>query len=811
MSFKDCILGKIESGLIQPKRGNDLVAKFEKKVEHYRGQGHTPESAMAAAEEVLKAEAQTIEKKHRNLRQHAIKQAAWNEWANTTPGSIEAKASDTLQRGGFRTETVYKESIKYLNQVADNLKVNYSGISRDTTTITRAVESILGKDVNDPNAVKLGEAMSQAMAYQHSRYNRAGGIMGKIENYFPQITRSEAIIKKGTTRDQWIDYTLPLLDQNKMMDVDTGVPFESSKLRKVMGEVYDSIKTNGRSEMAKKTTKGEMTRAGRGDMDMRRSDARFLKFKDADSFMKYNRDFGVGDGGLAMAFLEYTKSMSRDIAVMETMGPKPNAMMRFMDSKMGAEGNSPVRRGWVNAQYRVLTSSFNHGDTNSAQWKIFTGTQNIIRSAKLGAASLTAIGDSGYIAASAKLAGLDAVRALKYYVQGVAPGDRMIKEIAHRSNFIAEHLNGSAIGDTRFADEALGFGLTRTLANAVNELSGLQRMTTYAQNAISLEAMGTLAEHMAIKASYADLNPDLKKSMSRFGFGEADWNDLLKAKFAEEEGGAKFLITSDLRVDPGLSRVRAEQVADKIDDWTFMLRNMATNEPTLPTRAITTGAILGDGGLATPSRYVGATLGLFKSFPITVTMNHVIPSFKRAFVDRRFDHLAMVAIGTTIASAAGIQLRELINGKTPKDMTKARFWTQSFLAGGGLGLFGDFLFSDYSRFGRDPITEGMGPSVGLADDLLKLTNGNLYKQMDDMESGKDRPQKVGLGAFKIMKENIPLGNLWYSRLAVERLILDNLERMIDPSFDQRVRKYEKKLKKETGQEFWWRPGEARPK
>ena len=128
-----------------------------------------------------------------------------------------------------------------------------------------------------------------------------------------------------------------------------------------------------------------------------------------------------------------------------------------------------------------------------------------------------------------------------------------------------------------------------------------------------------------------------------------------------------------------------------------------------------------------------------------------------------------------------------------------------------MGLFGDFFLGDYSRFDRSPISEALGPGVGLFEDLYKATKGNLDGWAGDRDGDISQvPKDIAGDLFRVMKRNIPLGSLWYGRLALERLMLDNIERMIDPGFDRRMRKYERKIKKETGQEFWWSPGESLP-
>lgn len=799
MSFKDCILGKIEAGLINASKAKGLINKFDAMTERYKAMGRPEDAAMIAAEELLKSEALRMEQKHRNLRIHALKQVQLNDKFNATPGPIEKKVSDTLQNAAWRVETVRKEAYKYVKDVADKIKVGYAGTTRDFEVVEKAVRSILGETVDDADAVKIGQAMTETFDYLHARYKQAGGIVGKLPNYFPQVTRREAIIKSQTSAADWVKFTEPLLDRTKMIDEDTGLPFTPDRLRAVLGDVFENIKSNGRHDMAKLSKKGKTALAGRGDIDQRRQESRFLQFKDSNAFMEYNEKFGVGKQGLAQAFFEHVNSMSRDIGVMEHLGPRPNAMMRFMDFKMGSEGVAANKRKWANAEYRILTSSFQHGNTDSFWWVVFTGIQNWLRSSLLGAAGLSAISDSSFIAATAKVNGLSATRALGNYVSALVPGSTEVKQIAVRSNFIAEALGGAALGDTRFAGETIGAGMPRVLANAVNELSGLQRMTKAAQDGIALEGMATLAENISAKKAWDNLEPDLRTSLERFSVNKADWDELLNTEMWDN-GQAKFVITSELR----LESKSAAKIADKLDDWTFMLRQMAANEQLLATKAITTGAIGGDGGLATYSRAAGASLGLFKSFPITVMMSHLLPAIKRAQTQRKFDHLAMVVIGTTLMGAIPLQLKQMAQGKTPKDMDNFKFWKAAFFQGGGMGLFGDFFFGDYSRFDRSPVTEMTGPTAGLFDDIMSATKGNLDKYAD----GKD--PNVGRDLFRVMKRTIPLGNLWYTRLAFERLLLDNMERLIDPKFDSRMGKYRLKMMKETGQQFWWRPGKLAP-
>ena len=53
-------------------------------------------------------------------------------------------------------------------------------------------------------------------------------------------------------------------------------------------------------------------------------------------------------------------------------------------------------------------------------------------------------------------------------------------------------------------------------------------------------------------------------------------------------------------------------------------------------------------------------------------------------------------------------------------------------------------------------------------------------------------------------------SVWYARLAMERLIFDELEAAIDPNARRSFRMIEHRARREYRQRFWWRPGTSAP-
>jgi hypothetical protein len=98
--------------------------------------------------------------------------------------------------------------------------------------------------------------------------------------------------------------------------------------------------------------------------------------------------------------------------------------------------------------------------------------------------------------------------------------------------------------------------------------------------------------------------------------------------------------------------------------------------------------------------------------------------------------------------------------------------------------------------------------VGLADNILNTFQGNLDKLLDD-GSGVTW-DKFKRDTFNLAKRNTPAITLWYSRLAVERLLLDHLEEAVDPNYRKRIRRLENRMLRESGQRYYWKKGETTP-
>lgn len=826
MSFIDCIKQqatavrrkKDAKGFLPERKALELVEEYEKLLARYTETLGSEEAAHAAAEYFVTIKHKQIQKKidndimaalaqkrvSKNLAKRATQIAADKDAAKGgfkwVHGNPYARATrEYLQKIYVRQQSLERQTHSTISEAVEQFRSKNAGLKQDIAGMVEVVREIGGVSTGNAVAREYGTAIRNAFDTLHEMYEDAGGVLGKIDNYFPQVHTPELVAR--SSYEDWRDFLKPLLDRERMIDELTGLPMNDRELDIALKKAYESIRTNGLIDIARAADEGKQRFSSKpGEINMRQSSSRFIHFKDIDAFLEYNNTFGKSDAGLFDAVMGHISSMTRDIAIMQHFGPKPNAIMNNLELKIKSENANPATMNVINGMYDIIVGRNSyHGEL--PQWyKAIGGWINLKRSAYLGSAPVSAMADTYFIARAAKANGIPAMRVLSTYAKNLNPASATHRRIARRHLFVADAASGMSLQGARFSDDLGRGGVTQFLAGVTNRVSGLAAMTDAGRGAAGLELAGMLAEMRATGKRFNDIDPALREAAELYDIGEADWDIMMKSEptFIDE-------VEADFMFPENIAKLGQEnaEIATKFSDWFTEFAQVAMNEPTALTRAITTGAIAGDARPGTLNRLIFPNLFFAKSFPVTVMINHTLPSLREASLGR-MGQLASLAAGSAIFGAAAIQMRQIITGKDPRDMTDPAFWVSAELQGGGLGLFGDYMFADYNRFGGSLGGSIAGPIVGSLESIVKL--GDL----DSLGSDADIEDMLR-DTWRIANREIPVIRLWYTRMAVERLMLDQVEKMIDTSYNKRMRKIEKRMKKQTNQRFWWKPGELTPK
>lgn len=808
MSFINCIQAKVDAGLIKKRKAKELQKNFERLSKQYaRTMGDDQAAANAAAKIIEVQAARLADKQRAKIRAALAQDRIDKQLAKVKKYDVGVRdlLEKTLQRG----HSIVRQAFGRLDaNFRTKLESNLFGEAKAPEGLDDVVRVIAGEAPKNKEMKAFAESVRDMFDYLHKRYKAAGGVQGTIENWFPHRHIKEKI--KQVDFEQWYGDLRSELDMDRMVDPETGLPFDEAKLKEISKDVYNDIISDGKYSMLKDAEAGKKLGGFGGDFASRRSDARFYHFKDADSFLRYNNKYGVGDDGLSDIIMGHVESMSRDISIMEMMSPDPKALYRHLDLQMSLRDVAGFKRYWTEGMFKVLTGATSVG--GDERWVRALGTtQNFLRSAMLGSAAISAMTDTAFLVATARAKGIPAMKAIARYGALLNPANSTDRELAKASNYVAEVMASSMTADYRFTGETLGGRASNFLdkasskaSNFTNRASGLQAMTKALADAISMEAEAHLAVQVKMHKSMSGLGKEFREALEEYGIDEEAWQILRQSPvFQDPRGDVGFLRGKDVLNTPGINKVKLFELSNKLDDFVTGLRSMATNEPGLKTRSITTAF---GSQRDNPLRAFISSVAMFKGFPITVMFNHLAPALAKARKGN-LEHLGTIVIGATALGYLALQTKQITQGKTPKEMSPKLLFA-AMLQGGGLGLFGDFMLGDYSRFGRSPLSEMGGPVAGLADDLFRAVKGNFDQAI--LEDGGGKDINVARDLFRVVKRNVPGVSLWYSRLVVERVLLDQMERMVDPKYDRRIRRFERQMKNKDGQEYYWRPGNVTP-
>ena len=197
---------------------------------------------------------------------------------------------------------------------------------------------------------------------------------------------------------------------------------------------------------------------------------------------------------------------------------------------------------------------------------------------------------------------------------------------------------------------------------------------------------------------------------------------------------------------------------------------------------------------------------LFKSFPIGFVLRHLERAADLAQTQgnaSRVKYAASVLVGSTIAGAISVQLKQLIAGKDTQDVYDMDFWAQAVSTGGGLSFLADFIIAGVdgqNAYGSPNWLKFFGPVNQTVFDTFDVGKAMMNEGLYDKET------KDGAKALSFARGHMPFVNLWYTKAVFDRAVYNDLMEFCSPGYTARLEAWGMK---NTGQEYWWGSDEAR--
>lgn len=800
--FDECINNGEREGKISPDRAREAREDYLARRKAYRdlfGEGgdrlaaeHTfdrleAEAARRRKLKVLAVQAQQrlafdLKRYRDELGREDVKQAGL------------ALLDSAIFQGGIEGANARYQSIRgRLHAMIDEALAQFApglaGRARNQADLDDVVDQLFAGEFRDGPAGELARSVHDVLEKSRQMFNAAGGAIPKLERYgVPQAHDEHAIVQAGY--EEWRDFIWPLLDRRRMLSHSTGQPMADAELELALKDTFEAMRTSGWSRREASASRGGISTANR------HQEHRFLHFRDGPAWRQYQERFGVGDAWSAV--LGYIDTMARDIALMQRFGPNPAAGLQYAKEMVlreaGLSGDNLRMRQAKSAVYDMESMFLIlNGSVNApahARTALFFGTvRNLLVSSQLGSAMLSAVTDVNFGRMTAQFNGMSATRLIGRHLSLLSPTNAADQRLAVRLGLIADEASQILSSQSRYLGEVQGNEISKRLATATMQLSGLSAWTQAGRWAFGMEFLGFLADNA--DRSFAELPAPLQRSLTRHGL--AGMWDRIRAEEITEQRGGRFLHPSAF--------------AD--EDLGLRVMSMIRSETEFAVPSVSLYGRARVGGREAAGTIAGELMRnvlMYKSFGITLAMTHGRRAVLQSGWRRKIGYGGGLIVSATVLGALSMQLKELAKGRDPRPMEGTEFWTAAMMQGGGFGIFGDFLLMDTNRFGASPAETVLGPVFGLGADIHRATIGNV-RQAANGEDAKAVEDMVGLA-----ERYTPVGSsLWYSKTLTQRMIFDQIREVADPAgARERFRRQKSSARRNYGTDYFWEPGSPLP-
>lgn len=821
MSILDCVNKLRSEEAITEKQGKDILKKYTRLKNMYTLSGKYSESdisskaAIDSINNMLRdvrfakyQEALAVEKiveRRASIDLNAETRNNWEGFGGKKKGVDRAMVDELLRTenagnaiDGQAVSKMYEFVEKFRSKVGGGIDKTrlFGGKNND---LIRQVVRVLHGDQGSKEAKYFADMYKQGSDFIFDRKLRAGININKLENFgIPHKWDSNMLKRAG--KQAFINDAMKRLDRTRMVAPD-GTGLDDGNLSVVLSNVYNKL-TGGPTQAL--PLDGEFLSRGSG-MSLRSSteSSRILHFKSGADWLEMHDMYGTGD--IFSNMLQEINRSAQDIAIFERFGPNPQKVFNSLQAEAKIKnqiaierGEKPVRKtlaGTPEQMWKVLTGTESEL-VNPRVADVMAGLRNFQSSAKLGSAVLSNLTDQAFAMQQLNRWGGSYLRYVHRWFGQLRPGNIENRKMAAEMLLGLKWAYNGVTAANRFGDvDAIGrfSRIAKAAADFTIRTSGLSTLNRASRSAAGLELNATIARNY--KSSWDNLDPRIKLGLKDREITSQDW-DIIRSTTLTTTGGARY-------IDMQRLLEKSTDVSTKFAAIMHEFIRKAAPEPDLQARSVVTGGGAAKGSLA---REATATFLQFKTFPITVmlqTLRDQMFDPRLAVRTTRIADAAKLAIYASIIGGGVVQLNHIVNGRDFEDPYTLAFFFKSIAQGGSLGVLADAVRLS-SETSRARVAEQLlPPAAGLAVDITTNLAGAGSAAIDEDYD------KIAKSVINTINNQTP-GRTFYTKLAIERLIYDQMEDLIRPDSYKDWRRYQRSLNKRTGQGLWWQQGELVP-
>ncbi len=704
---------------------------------------------------------------------------------------------------------------------------------------------------NSKQALEIAKVFNRYQTLAKDSLNRFGAWIGDYSGYIAHTSHDADLIRRGglsplaargvseeVRRATWKADILKGLDDKTFEGVEDRDKF--------LNGVWNAFVTGVHMKADNMQGMKDPAFTGAANLAAKASTERVLHFRDADAWMDYMDNYGRGT--LAEKVSGNLDGAARQAGLMQHFGTNPSAELdadiQWMKEEYRDSNVEGVRN--LRGRERNIRNEFGHLDgsanvpANELAAKIGSGVRAVESLAKLPLVALTHLSTLGTSAGTLMRNGVPFLEAWGNRMRSLMP----TLEGTDRGNVYDELLAGMEGRQhdlvSRFSMDDTTPGTLNRIANFTFKWNGLTFLVNNSKAGVEYALSRRLGRQL--DRGFENLEPKTRSQLAAYGISPAEWDILRQAPDHVAIDGRQFLTPKAMeRVDDGTIREHlrgqnalpgqvpqgvlepAEQaeleaaneqrassavqgfretLALKLHAYLLDQAEHAVVTPGLPERALFLQG-------TAPGSYGGEILryiSQFKAWPAAAIRQQMGAEFygRQDIAGAIWGASHMIAASMALGYAA-MTLKDLVKGRDPR-RPGADTAIAALMQGGGLGIFGDYLFGQFDRMGHNFAETAAGPvlgeGIGTALDLWNRIKGNAIADIDgDTSKRKDIAPEL----LRTAINNAPIVNMFPLRMALDHLIFYQLQEQMSPGY---LLRYEHTVEKQNHQTFWLRPSSA---
>lgn len=795
MSFRDCIQSAVDTGRLSAKKAAEAFAEYDKEFTRATSAGEPDGVADGLAANKSLEQITTLKAAKRWDRINAMQRA--HEIHTRFQGADPVKELGKIPlEMELSQEAVRSIAMAALDSFMQRFGPKVAGIKKlgdDVRGVVRAAY--------DEGGSAADKLHAQAVISVREMLRKWANMYGASipENANAKIPQTHDTVKvRAHEEDVWVRDHIENLDWDVMRFRGELIPVD--KRDEILRHTYQGIINEG-------FDRGDPAQLHQLSLGSRLNRDRFLYYKNADAYMAMQDKYGAGN------FYEQTigmvETMAKDISILKTFGPSPDAMREFTKRVGGlraSELNTAARAGRKNIvdKYQRAERLFDR-EYQIHSWHNPTADGNLPAQtfATIRTTAVTALLGKSFFSnffsdlvnasVMKRVIGMPQVSVFRAYPKEFFTTRRTKAELA-QLGVIQENMISLVQARVRYFGTLDGPVGARRISDTTYRLGMVSYHTQVMRNAQGKQLLGLWANNIDTRFDDLPFAPFLIESH----ITDKDW-DAFRAMALTDVRGAKFLV-------PRTMFTAGDDAQKKIAEK-FAAAMQLYMRIQVPDTSLRSRAALGEA--TDPNSVIGQsvrTTTSLMSFPVAIWFEQIARIAALPNIRDKIRFGAAYFTAMTMAGMAIVQSKDILtSGFNPNSYDDPEFLFRSMQAGGGLGVVGDLIFNSINtnnsaRFNSNPTFDWLAKARALTIDNMAAGVRN-YGSSRNWWDAEPTEINVGADAYALIDASVP--DLWQTQLLFNRAIKDDLMRTIDPAGWQRRQRY----MQEREQGMWWAPGE----